>query len=112
MSRLAKATEHPFLSRVGFRRNLLRPDDSDRTDRVTYIELFFDLIFVFALTQLSRFLYENQSPIGALESAILVLALWWVWVYTTWVTNMLDPTKLPVRGVVIGLALVGFVQCE
>ena len=109
MSRLAKATEHPFLSRVGFRRNLLRPDDSDRTDRVTYIELFFDLIFVFALTQLSRFLYENQSPIGALESAILVLALWWVWVYTTWVTNMLDPTKLPVRGVVIGLALVGFV---
>ena len=98
------------LSRVGFRRNLLRPPDSDRTDQVTYIELFFDLIFVFALTQLSRYLYENQSPLGALESAVLVLALWWVWVYTTWVTNWLDPARLPVRGVVIALALVGLVM--
>jgi len=92
---------------VGLRRNLLRPGDSDRSDRVTYIELFFDLIFVLALTQLSRFLYENQSPIGALQSAILVLALWWVWVYTTWVTNWLDPARLPVRMVVIALSLVG-----
>jgi len=98
------------LSPLGFRRNLLRPTDSDRTDRVTYIELFFDLIFVFALTQLSRYLYENQSPLGALESAVLVLAVWWVWVYTTWVTNWLDPARLPVRGVVISLALVGLVM--
>ncbi|MBX0301614.1 low temperature requirement protein A [Cryobacterium sp. 1639] len=95
--------------RFGIRRNLLRPEDSEAADRVTYVELFFDLIFVFALTQLSRYLYENQSWEGALESAMLVLALWWVWVYTTWVTNWLDPAKLPVRGVVLGLALVGFV---
>ena len=97
-------------ARFGLRRNLLRPENSDRTDRVTHIELFLDLIFVFALTQLSRYLYENQSPTGALESAMLVLALWWVWVYTTWVTNWLDPARLPVRGVVIGLALVGLVM--
>ena len=61
--------------RFGIRRNLLRPDDSEAADRVTYVELFFDLIFVFALTQLSRYLYENQSWEGALESAMLVLAL-------------------------------------
>lgn len=60
-----------------------------------------------ALTQLSRYLYENQSPTGALESAVLVLALWWVWVYATWVTNSLDPARFPVRAAVIGLALVG-----
>lgn len=100
----------PRRSPLGFRRNLMRPEDSERTDRVTYIELFFDLIFVFALTQLSRHLYENQSILGAVESAVLVLALWWVWVYTTWVTNWLDPARLPVRGVVIGLALVGLVM--
>ncbi|TFD76364.1 low temperature requirement protein A [Cryobacterium sp. Sr8] len=94
----------------GFRRNLLRPDDSERTDRVTYIELFFDLIFILALTQLSRYLYENQSWTGALESAMLVLALWWVWVFTTWVTNWLDPARLPVRGVIIALSLVGLVM--
>ncbi|WP_166783887.1 low temperature requirement protein A [Cryobacterium sp. Hz9] len=87
----------------------MRPDDTERSDRVTYIELFFDLIFVFALTQLSRYLYANQSWVGALEWIILVLALWWVWVYTTWVTNWLDPAMLPVRGVVIGLSLVGLV---
>ena len=106
--------QHPlehraWVLRLGFRRNLLRPADSERSDRVTHIELFFDLIFVFALTQLSRYLYANQSWIGALESIILVLALWWLWVYTTWVTNWLDPAKLPVRGVVIGLSLVGLV---
>ena len=47
--------------RLGIRRNLLRPDDSEAADRVTYVELFFDLVFVFALTQLCRHLYENQS---------------------------------------------------
>jgi low temperature requirement protein LtrA len=97
-------------ARFGLRRNLLRPDDSERADRVTYIELFFDLIFIFALTQLSRYLYENQSWTGALESAMLVLALWWVWVYTTWVTNWLDPARLPVRGVIIALSFVGLVM--
>lgn len=99
----------PWAGGYGIHRNLLRPDASERADRVTYIELFFDLIFVFALTQLSRYLYENQSWVGAVESAVLVLALWWMWVYTTWVTNYLDPVKLPVRGVVIGLALLGLV---
>ena len=94
---------------LGIRRNLLRPDDSEQSDRVTYIELFFDLIFVFALTQLSRHLYENQSWQGAAESAVLVLALWWIWVHTTWVTNVLDPARLPVRGVVLGLSLIGLV---
>ena len=98
-----------WILRLGFRGSLLRPEDSERSDRVTYIELFFDLIFVFALTQLSRYLYANQSWVGALESIILVLALWWLWVYTTWVTNWLDPAKLPVRGVVIGLSLIGLV---
>ncbi len=88
----------------------MRPDDTEHSDRVTYIELFFDLIFVFALTQLSRYLYENQSPTGAVEGAILVLALWWVWIYTTWVSNWLDPARLPVRGAMIALALVGLVM--
>jgi len=97
------------LPRFGLRRNLLRPEGGEQSDRVTYIELLFDLIFVLALTQLSRYLYDNQSLAGALESAVLVLALWWVWVYTTWVTNWLDPARLPVRAAVIGLALVGLI---
>lgn len=94
----------------GMRRNVLRPSDSARADRVTYIELFFDLVFVFALTQLSAYLYENQTLLGALEGVIMICALWWAWVSTTWVTNWLDPVKLPVRGAVIALAFVSFVM--
>ncbi len=90
--------------------NTLRPSDSPRADRVTYVELFFDLVFVFALTQLSAYLYENQTPLGALEGVIMICALWWAWVSTTWVTNWLDPVKLPVRGAVVALAFVSFVM--
>ncbi len=94
----------------GMRRDVLRPSDSSRAHRVTYVELFFDLVFVFALTQLSAYLYENQTPLGALEGVIMICALWWAWVSTTWVTNWLDPVKLPVRGAVITLAFVSFVM--
>lgn len=93
----------------GIRRNLLRPADSERTHRVAYIELFFDLIFILALTQLSRYLFDNQSAAGALESTVLVLAFWWIWIYTTWATNWLDPVRLPVRGAIIVLSLLGLV---
>jgi low temperature requirement protein LtrA len=94
----------------GLMQNTLRPSGSPRADRVTYVELFFDLVFVFALTQLSAYLYENQTPLGALEGVIMICALWWAWVSTTWVTNWLDPVKLPVRGAVVGLAFVSFVM--
>ena len=93
----------------GMTRDVMRPTDSPRADRVTYVELFFDLVFVFALTQLSAYLYENQTPVGVLEGVIMVCALWWAWVSTTWVTNWLDPAKLPVRGAVIALAFVALV---
>ena len=94
----------------GMRRDVLRPSDSARADRVTYVELFFDLVFMFALTQLSAYLYENQTPLGALEGVIMICALWWAWVSTTWVTNWLDPVKLPVRAAVVALAFVSFVM--
>lgn len=97
-------------SRFGLTRNVLRPHDREDGDRVTYVELFFDLVFVFALTQLSEYLAGEQTPLGALEGAIMVLALWWVWIYTTWVTNWLDPSRLPVRGAVVGLAFVALVM--
>ncbi|MGR2752389.1 low temperature requirement protein A [Agromyces arachidis] len=94
----------------GLRTDVLRPTGTERAQRVTYVELFFDLVFVFGLTQLGAYLYENQTPLGALEGAIMVVALWWAWVSTTWVTNWLDPVKLPVRITVIALAFVAFIM--
>ena len=101
---------HDVRMAFGLRADVLRPTGTERAQRVTYVELFFDLVFVFGLTQLGGYLYENQSPLGALEGVIMVCALWWAWVSTTWVTNWLDPVKLPVRIAVIALAFVAFVM--
>ena len=50
--------------------------------RVTFVELFFDLVFVFAVTQLSHMLAEHLTLGGALQTLFLLLSVWWVWMYT------------------------------
>ena len=61
------------------------------------VELFFDLVFVFAVTQLSHSLLAHPTLQGAAQVALLWLAVWWVWIYTSWMTNWLDPERMPVR---------------
>ena len=63
--------------------------------RVTNMELFFDLVYVFAITQLSDFLFDHRhrSAHGILEALILFVAVWWAWNYTAWATNWLDPDR-------------------
>ena len=77
--------------------------------RVTFVELFFDLVFVFAITQLSHGLLERLTPLGALQTAILMFAVWWAWIDTAWMTNWLDPERAPVRMLLFALMLVGLV---
>ena len=77
--------------------------------RVTYAELFFDLVFVFAVTQISHTLLGHFTPLGAVQVTLLFLAVWWVWVYTSWITNWLDPEKTPVRLLLFLLMLGGLV---
>lgn len=74
---------------------------------VTYIELFFDLVFVFAITQISHGLLGHLSAMGALQALLLLFAVWWVWIYTTWVANWLDPDRANVRLMLILLMLAG-----
>jgi low temperature requirement protein LtrA len=71
------------------------------------IELFFDLVFVFAVTQLSHGLLGDLTLTGALQTALLLVAVWWVWIYTAWVTNWLDPTRTEVRACLFVLMLAG-----
>jgi low temperature requirement protein LtrA len=73
------------------------------------LELFFDLVFVFAITQLSHLLLEHLTWLGAVQTALLLLAVWWVWIFTSWVTNWLDPDKAPVRLLLFVLMLAGLV---
>jgi low temperature requirement protein LtrA len=91
------------------RESLLRVRHGHEHTRVTYVELFFDLVFVFAITQLSHTLLEHLSLGGLLQTTLLLMAVWWVWVYTSWVTNWLDPEKTPVRLVLFALMLAGLV---
>jgi low temperature requirement protein LtrA len=56
--------------------------------RSTLIELFFDLVFVFALTQLSATLAANLDWSNAFKTLLLTMAVWWVWSVTTWATDL------------------------
>jgi len=73
------------------------------------VELFFDLVFVFAITQLSHTLLGDMTPRSALQVGLLLLGVWWVWIYTSWVTNWLDPERVPVRASLFVLMLAGLV---
>ena len=75
--------------------------------KVAFAELFFDLIFVLTIIQLSHSLAAHYSPLGLAEAAVLMLAVWWVWIDTTWVTNWLDPDKAPVRILLFVLMFLG-----
>src|SRR3569833_4150811 len=77
--------------------------------RVTNVELFFDLVFVFAVTQVSHTLLHHFTPRGAVHVTVLFLAVWWGWVYTAWVTNWRNPELTPVRVMLFLMMLGGLV---
>jgi low temperature requirement protein LtrA len=80
--------------------------DRSAGSRVTTIELFFDLVYVFAVTQLSHHLLADPTLRGALQTALLWAMVWLAWAYTTWVTNWMDPETSEVRILLIALMLV------
>ncbi len=87
---------------------LLRVRDFNGNSRVGYIELFFDLVFVFAVTQLSHALLARHDLTGVLQTLVMFLAVWWAWMYTSWATNWADVERAPVRlmlGVLMLLSL-------
>ncbi|MGH3396998.1 MAG: low temperature requirement protein A [Streptosporangiaceae bacterium] len=88
----------------------LRRQRAGGQSRVTNVELFFDLVYVFAVTQLSHYLLAHQTVTGALRGGLLLVMVWLLWSYTTWVTNWLDPERIPVRLLLLGLMLVSLVM--
>src|SRR5262245_37109123 len=65
--------------------------------RATQFELFFDLVYVFAITQLSHHLLADLTWPGAAETTFLLVAVYWAWNYTTWMANWFDPDVPAVR---------------
>jgi low temperature requirement protein LtrA len=76
----------------------------------TNIEVFFDLVYAFAITQLSsRFLLGHLSIEGALQAVLLLAMIWLGWSYTMWLTNWLDPGHISVRLLLLALMLTSLV---
>src|SRR3712207_6128396 len=70
--------------------------------RVTPLELFFDLVFVFALTQVTGFLADHLTWVGMLQGAAILAALWWAWVGYSWLTNAVPAEEvIPARLVIL-----------
>jgi low temperature requirement protein LtrA len=92
------------LTRAALRRT------GQETVGVTKVELFYDLVYAFAVTQLSHYLVDHATVAGALQTALLVVMVWLAWAYTTWVTNWLDPDRFTVRLLLVALALVSLVM--
>jgi low temperature requirement protein LtrA len=86
-----------------------RNRDAGEAQRATTLELFYDLVFVFAITQVSHLLLDDLSWLGAGEALLALLVVWWAWNYTTWVTNELDPDSTAVRLLLIWLMLLTLV---
>jgi low temperature requirement protein LtrA len=80
--------------------------DPARHAPVGYMELFFDLVYVFAVTQVSHHLIAHLDWRGALQTLVLFLAVWWAWIYTTWATNWIDPDCAENR-LMLGAIMIG-----
>jgi len=90
---------------------LLRHRDGHHA-RVTFEELFFDLVYVFAVTQLSHGLLHHLSLGGVIETLILWFAVWLGWQYTCWVTNWFDPETPRIRGLLFVVMLAGLLMAS
>ncbi|MBR0647843.1 low temperature requirement protein A [Plastoroseomonas hellenica] len=96
---------HGAIPRTG----LLRAREPHAHAKVSFAELFFDLVFVFAITQLSHALLADMSLAGMLRTGMLFLGVWWVWIYTAWVTNWVDPERPPARLMLFAMMGAGLV---
>jgi len=70
------------------------PDDEHR---VTPLELFFDLVFVFAITQVTSLLAHDPTWGGVVEGLLVLAALWWAWSVYAWLTSATDVDEGGVR---------------
>jgi low temperature requirement protein LtrA len=69
-------------------------------ERVTPLELFFDLVFVLAITQCTGLMSHDQTWSGLAQGLLILGVLWWAWVGYAWLTSVIDPEALAIRGVI------------
>src|SRR3954452_24129097 len=76
-------------------------------ERVTPLELFFDLVFVLAITQCTALMAREGTWSGVAQGMLVLGVLWWAWVGYAWLTSVVDPEEGAVR-LVIFAAMAAF----
>jgi low temperature requirement protein LtrA len=74
---------------------------AEHEHRVTPLELFFDLVFVFAFTQVTSMLASDPTWAGLGRGMLVLAALWWAWTAYAWLTNTVDADEGGVRGAML-----------
>lgn len=95
----------PATPRPAVRRHLRARGAGTEQQTTTSVELFFDLVYVFAVTQISHTLLDDLSVSGIARAVFLLLVVWWAWICTTWMVNWFDPASPAVRAVLTGVML-------
>jgi low temperature requirement protein LtrA len=80
-------------------------------DRVTTLELFFDLVFVFAFTQVTALMAHGEAPLSLLEAFIVLSLLWWSWCSYAWLANEARANRGVLRVAFIMAMVAMFVAC-
>jgi len=75
---------------------------TEREQRVTPLELFFDLVVVFAITQVTQFMSNDLTWRGIGHGLLVLAAIWWAWTGYAWLTNALEPEEGQVRAGMFG----------
>jgi low temperature requirement protein LtrA len=84
-------------------RSLIRKEEEHAT--VTPLELFFDLVFVFALTQVTAFMADELSWQGTLRGVLVLMLLWWAWTGYAWLANVASAEERPIKlAILAGMA--------
>src|SRR5262245_5156433 len=73
----------------------------EREHRITPLELFFDLVFVFAFTQVTTVFLNDQTWTGLGNGLLILAGLWWAWASYAWLTNTVDAGRDPILGAVL-----------
>ena len=76
--------------------------------KTSYLELFFDLVFVFAFTQVTSLILEDTSPQGFARAALVLAMVWWAWSAYAWMTNAIDVENSVTRLIMFAAMAAGF----
>ena len=76
--------------------------------KTSYLELFFDLVFVFAFTQVTALILEDTTPRGFARAALVLAMVWWAWSAYAWMTNAIDVENTVTRLIVFAAMVAGF----